>query len=85
MASDVYQNKDGYQNIYEYCDGCGLMFTKDEWEDRHSPHTHDGIDNCRIQFGGCQCDYQTHEQCCWECNNDRTRPIDLGSEGPGFP
>lgn len=54
-------SKHEVENIVQ-CDGCGKGFTEDEWEDRHQPHDKDCVNH-----DGCDCDFNTHPQCCWEC------------------
>ena len=63
------------------CLVCGGGFTVPEWEERHWPHKPEcprrsdwkgPVDPEAWENTWCDCDFDVHEECCWECPESRT-------------
>lgn len=49
------------------CDGCGLPFSEDEWDERHTEHEPECPARADSEVW-CECDLNYHPGCCPDCN-----------------
>ena len=66
------------------CDACGLPFSDEEWDNRHTPHEpgcpfseecgdpdmeeYSDLESAFDDLMACDCDLNYHESCCPACN-----------------